>query len=271
MLLQLHHITDLYTIVDDIIPEEEKPKGGRPQILKNSELVTILIWNALTSKLKLIKDIYKNIKLYLKKEFLKVPKYVAFVYQCHRIIPLLISVLERLLRKDTKVRIMDSTMIPVCKLHRVNRYKVAKNLASYGKNHQGWHYGFKLHASIDSKGRFCGLSLTPASKHDAQEMPRLLNKHTKVAVGDGGYTASVMKKAIFEKYGTIVISPPHHKQKKKMMAWWQGLLLKMRPKIESVFDYLKEHLNLVTSFPRSVKGYLFHYVRILLGYQFMVS
>jgi hypothetical protein len=57
----------------------------------------------------------------------------------------------------------------------------------------------------------------------------------------------------------------------KLLAGWQLLLLRARPKIESVFDYLKNHLGLVTSFPRSAAGYLFHYLRILLAYQLMMT
>lgn len=51
------------------------------------------------------------------------------------------------------------------------------------------------------------------------------------------------------------------------MSGLQFLLLNMRSKIESTFDYLKEHMHLVSSFPRSVNGYAVHYLRTLLGYQ----
>ena len=54
-----------------------------------------------------------------------------------------------------------------------------------------------------------------------------------------------------------------------MLASWQQLLLQARPKIECSFDYLKEHLFLQSSFPRSVQGYALHYTRILLAYQLM--
>ncbi len=79
-----------------------------------------------------------------------------------------------------------------------------------------------------------------------------------------------MRRHVFEAYGTIVIAPPHPKQRKKMMTAWQHLFLKVRSKIESVFDFLKEHLQLVSSFLRSTRGYLLHYVRVLLGYQVMM-
>jgi hypothetical protein len=248
----------------------EKPSTGRPQLLSDSELITILIWNSLVVKQKTLKDIHKWMKMYHKQDFPRLPQYSAFVDHCHRITPLLMWFLEQQLLSDTPIVIVDSSMIPVCKLSRADNHKVAKNIAKFGKNHQGWHYGFKLHLAIDGKGKICNIALTGANIYDAQALPSLVNHRTKIAVGDGGYTASVMRKKIFEKYGTLVVAPPHYKQDKKLITWWQDLLLKARPKIESVFDYLKEHLHLVTSFPRSIKGYLFHYIRILLGYQIMV-
>lgn len=269
--LQKHHITDLYVWLDDHLPKVEKPNGGRPSCLTESELVTILVWNTMLVKQKTLKDIYKWVKLEYANEFPNLPCYENFIKQCHRILPLLIWTLNCLLDVKAPAKIMDSTMLEVCKLVRADMHKICRNIADFGKNHQGWHYGFKLHVSINSKGQFCGLVFTPASHNDAQQMPKILNEQTRVAVGDGGYTAQVMKKYIWETYGTLVVSPPHPKQNKKLLTYWQFKLLTIRPKIESVFDYLKEHLHLVTSFPRSVIGYLLHYVRILLGYQVMAT
>lgn len=268
--LQNHHIIDVYCLVDDILPEIPKPQGGRPAMLSDSEIVTILVWNTLVMKQKNLRDIHSWIKRYHGNDFPRFPQYSAFVDHCHRIAPQLLYLLESLLCGQQPLRIMDSTMLPVCKIYRADTHKVAKGIADFGKNHQGWHYGFKLHASIDLKGRLCGLALTPASFHDAQAMPKILNKHAKVAVGDTLYGARVMGRIIWKRYGTIIVAPPHPKQRKKLITAWQFHLLSIRPKIESVFDYLKEHLSLVSSFPRSVKGYLLHYVRILLGYQLMV-
>lgn len=205
------------------------------------------------------------------KEFPIIPSYANFIKHAHRALPKLVWSLNQLLDSTAPLRIMDSTMLPVCKLIRADSHKVASGIAAFGKNHQGWHYGFKLHMSVNHKGQLSGLVFTPANEADSQQMPKILNKSAKIAVGDGGYTASVMQRHIWETYGTVIISPPHPKQKKKLMALWQHELLKFRPKIESVFDYLKEHLHLVSSFPRSVMGYLVYYVRIVLGYQIMAS
>lgn len=270
--LESHHITDVYFWVDELLPKPLANKnGGRPVLLSKSELITILIWNTLVLRQKTMKDIHRSLQLYHKKDFSKIPSYQTFVRQCHEAVPLCLYLLKIMLADTAEVRIMDATMLPVCKLKRADSHKVAKTLAQFGKNHQGWHYGFKLHASINLQGQFCAIALTPANEHDAQAMPTLLNRHTKLAVGDTLYGARVMREKIWEKYGTIVIAPPHPKQKKKIISPWQFALLNLRSKIESVYDVLKEHLHLVTSFARSIKGYLFHYVRILLGYQILAS
>jgi hypothetical protein len=266
--LQPHHIVDLYCLVDELLPHSlPNPQGGAPKKLTDSELVTLLIWNVVVVKQKTLKDLWLWMVFYHKKDFPRMPKYRGFVTHCHRVLPQLIWLLQMLLCEEEAVRLMDATMLPVCKTKRADSHRVAAGLAAFGKNHQGWHFGFKLHTSIDPHGRLCGFIITPANVHDAQMMPWILNEHTDIAVGDTTYGASVMGRIIWDDYGTIIVAPPHPKQKKKLMTKWQYLLLRFRSKIESVFDYLKEHLHLVTSFPRSPQGYLLHYIRILLAYQ----
>lgn len=268
--LQKEHITDLFVWIDDLIPHEQA-HVGRPATLNSSEVVTILLWNIVSqTHQQTLKDIYEWTRLYHTSEFPELPHYTKFVDACHRTLPILYEMLARLLVTDAPLRFMDSTMIPVCKLIRADSHKVAKNIAQFGKNHQGWHFGFKLHTSVNPRGQLSGMACTPANIHDAQMMPYILNEHTQIAVGDTAYTARVMQQRLWKEYGTLIVSPPHPKQKKKIMTHWQHLLLTSRPKIESVFDYLKNHLHLVTSFPRSVNGYLLHYLRILLGYQLIV-
>lgn len=245
------------------------PNGGRPAALAPSEVVTMLVWNALVIRQKTLKELHTFIGMYHHHDFPKLPKYSTFIAHCHRALPLCITLLRGLLVETAPVRIMDATMLPVCKLHRADTHRVAGILAAFGKNHQGWHYGFKLHASIDLSGKFSAVAFTPANIHDAQVMAKLLNQNARLAVGDTLYGARVMREIMHARYGTIVIAPPHPKQRRTIAVPWQIEFLNLRPKIESVFDYLKEHLHIVTSFARSVTGYFVHYVRILLGYQIM--
>ena len=267
--LYLHHIVDLYYWVDALVPKLEEKRMGRPLLLADSEVVTALIWSTITLQQKTLKNAYDNLRRYHTSDFPTLPNYQTFVRRAHQTAPLLFELLCLLLSDQEAIRIMDATMLPVCKLHRAHDHKVAKDMARFGKNWQGWHYGLKLHASASLDGRLCGLALTGANVYDAQAMVKILNEHCKLAVGDTLSGARVMGEIIKNTYGTIIIAPPHPKQKKKVSAPWQIELLDQRSKIESVFDYLKEHLNLVSSFPRSVMGYIVHYVRILLSYQIM--
>lgn len=278
--LQRHHIVDVFTWVDDSLqlltqpPQDSSvttPLGGRPPALSTSDVLTIVIWDAVTEPHKTLKDVYRWVRREYLDCFPKLPSYQAFVVACHRVFPIMVQLLQSLLHYGAQLRFADSTMLPVCKLIRAQSHKVAKKSAAFGKNWQGWHYGFKLHASIDLHNNLTGICFTPADVYDAQRMETLIKGAAKVLVGDSHYGASVMRKRLWEQHGILVIAPPHYKQNKKLMTALQHLLLTLRPKIEATFDYLKEHMHLVSSFPRSVEGYFIHYVRMLLGYQVRVS
>lgn len=265
--LQKHHIVDLFVWVDDCLPKLPRTKGGRPSKLKDSELLAILIWDSLNEPHKTLKTVRSWIVRDYGDYFPHIPEYQNFVVHCHRLLPTMAWLLQTLLRYDADLRFADSTMLPVCKNHRADHHKVAQGVAAWGKNWQGWHYGFKLHASIDQNHNLTGIYFTPADGYDAQSMEQLVKGATKGLVGDSHYGASVMRKRLWKRYGILVVAPPHYKQRKQLMDGLQFLLLTMRPKIEATFDYLKEHMFLVSSFPRSVEGYFVHYLRTLLGYQ----
>lgn len=263
--LQQHHIVDLFVWVDDNLPKQIRP--GATSILGDSELLTILIWDGLNEPHRNLKSVYSWIERDYSEYFPKLPQYQNFVAHIHRLLPQMIWFLQSTLAANAPLRFADSTMLPVCKPIRADRHKVAKGVAQFGKNWQGWHYGFKLHAAIDHNNRLAAVVFTPASEHDNQHMEKLVNNQTGILVGDSHYGGSVMRKRLWKKYKTIVIAPPHHTQKKQLTTSWQMLLLHMRPKIEATFGKLKEQHFLVTSFPRSVRGYFVHYLRCLLGYQ----
>lgn len=268
--LIVNDITTLFVMVDDSMPPL-RHEAGRPCKLSESEIVTILLWCTLLMRFKEIKEIHSFIQRYHAHDFPDIPNYQNFVVHCHRVIPIMADLLTQSFDIEAALRFADSTMIPVCKLIRADHHKVAKGIADFGKNWQGWHFGFKLHASVNVQGKLCGIHFTPASHYDAQSLPHLVKGNAKIIIGDTHYGASVMRKYLWKKQGVFILAPPHPKQKKKIAALWQITLLKARPKIESVWDILKEHFHLVSSFPRSVIGYLFHYLRILLAYQLYSS
>ena len=267
--LRTHHILPLFVWVDDQLGFASK-RVGRRSVLRDSEVVTILAFNLLTVQQQTLRQIYDWVSQYHRAEFPVLPTYQNFVAHCHRLLPALNRLLDQLLQTQAALRFMDSTMLEVCQLVRRKWHRVARSVARTGHNWQGEHYGFKLHASVDNRGRLCAYTFTDALGHDSRMIPVLVNAHTQVAVGDTGYRSKPMHKHIRAVFGTFILTPPHYKQKKQLMAEWQRRLLRRRPKIETVFDYLKQHLHLQTSFPRSIRGYAVHYLRVLLGYQLLM-
>lgn len=266
-LLRAHHITKLVTVVDGFLPRAGvSPHGGRPIKLHQNEVIALLVFSSLTAPQRTLTGIYIWAQAYHYRHF-NLPAYSSWMRKCNQALPGMLRILDQLLVKDAPLRFIDSTMLPVCRLVRANRHKVAKGVAGFGKNHQGWWYGFKLHAACNARGQLAAIHFTPANESDSQQIPYLVNDATRVAVGDGGYTASVMSRRMWREHRTYILSPPHPTQKKKLLHQWQVLLLQARPKIECTFDYLKQHMLLVTSFPRSVAGYAVHYIRVLLSYQ----
>jgi hypothetical protein len=260
--LQKQYIVDVFVWVDDLVAQPVKP--GQKPVLKDSELLTILLWDGLTEPHKNLSRVYSWIEREYQDCFPRLPKYQNFVAHCHRLLPTLVWLLQALLASNAPLRLCDSTMLPVCRTVRADRHKVAKGIAAFGKNHQGWWYGFKLHAGVNQKGSFAALCFTPANEYDAQKLEQLVNQATKVVVGDSHYAASPMRKRLWKRYGIVVVA---NNRKRALMTEWQQILLAMRQKVEATFGKLKEQHFLVTSFPRSVAGYFVHYLRVLLGYQ----
>lgn len=269
--LRKHHILPLYVWVDDAVASagQTGKKAGRPSVLRDSEVITILVFNLLTCQQQTIRQIYDWVNQYHQNDFPHLPNYQNFLKHCHRVVPRLGYILDGLLESEAQLRFMDSTMLEVCKLVRRKFHRTARGYAHTGHNWQGEHYGFKLHASIDNNGRLCAYVFTTATVHDSRAIPKLVNEHTKVAVGDSGYRSAPLHRKVERAFGTFILTPPHYKQMKQVMTESQRKLLKRRPKIETVFDYLKQHLHMQTSFPRSMQGYALHYLRILLGYQLL--
>ena len=183
--ITIQDITTLYIVVDDCLPQQPR-NPGRPSALSDSEMITLLVWCTVLLRSRTIKDMYEFIKLYHQRDFPSLPDYSSFVRHCSRLNPLLSILLRNSLQQDTRIQFVDSTMLQVCKIVRANGHRVAKGAADFGKNHQGWHYGFKLHAMVNEKGQLCGFHFTPASFHDAQALPFLIRGTLKrIIVGDG--------------------------------------------------------------------------------------
>src|SRR5258708_7902842 len=126
--LRSHHILPLYVWVDDTLESPAK-RSGRRSVLRDSEVVTILVFNLLTVQQQTLRQIYDWVGQYHRAEFPQVPTYQNFVAHCHRLLPALHELLGGLLQTQATLRFMDSTMLEVCRLVRRQWHRVARGVA----------------------------------------------------------------------------------------------------------------------------------------------
>lgn len=128
--LQSHHIVDLFVVVDELVMEPVRPRGGRPKLARDAEIITLLIWNCLShTRQRTLKDVFRWALLYHHRDVPKLGTYGAFVAHCHRLLPDLLELLDRFL-VPAELQLVDSTKLPVCRNHRAGHYKVAAGLGS---------------------------------------------------------------------------------------------------------------------------------------------
>ena len=84
-------------------------------------------------------------------------------------------------------------------------------------------------------------------------------------MADAAYISAKLREKLLE-VGLLLLTPLR-KNMKGLASLEQTRLLKGRSIIETVFSVLEDRLGLVTSLPRSLDGYLAHYVLLLLAYQ----
>src|SRR3989339_1604224 len=124
--LYSYDITQLFIWVDETLPKQLGTRSvGRPRLLSDAEMVTILIWNVLMLKQKTWKDLHRFLVAYHRKEFPTLPKYNGFLVFCHRATGPCLKLLQRSLVSDAPLKFMDGTMLPVCKHKRADDHRVA--------------------------------------------------------------------------------------------------------------------------------------------------
>jgi hypothetical protein len=180
----------------------------------------------------------------------------------------------------SQLKFIDSTPIPVCKVCRSSRHQTMKGLASKKKSTTGWFYGLKLHLICDENYHLESLKFTTGRVDDREVLEEVREKikdtnfspktatnipDTKL-VADAGYV-STQEEGKFWQKGVYFLTATR-KNMHTLANLYQQKLMNMRSKVETVFSSLKDKYQLITSIPRSINGYLAHYIRSLFGYVF---
>lgn len=231
----------------------EHPKGRKPK-LTNVEGVTCAI-------LKQKQNIETKKSLF---QIVEPPcKYNAFVCAINRAgkyLAHIITVVMKLLRKDAcTLKFTDSTDIPVCLYKNAGNHRTMEAFSGFSKTGKGSFYGLKLHLSADLEGRVLALKLSPGNSNDRAIFLKMNKTLKGLFVADAGYLGQEFTRDFFSEGEHAVITAVRSNMKKLATAW-QIKLLNLRMRVEIHFRMLKCIYGLVTSFPRSVNGYVTHYL-----------
>jgi hypothetical protein len=112
----------------------------------------------------------------------------------------------------TKVYVVDSKPIPVCKEVRHGRVRLLRDDGAYfGKNSVGWYFGFKLHVLMHKNGTILHVLLTSASVSDKdRNIVCLLCSDLEggLVLGDEGYRSQNLRALLKKETGTTLFTPP---------------------------------------------------------------
>ncbi len=271
-------ITELFCFVDDfakgiakeVISHQLKNNKSlrrptRTPGLTDSEIMTILLMFQ-ESPCRNFKFFYKSYLQLYHSEFPKMPCYDRFLTLMPRVLHLLVFFLYCLFSPGKGVAYVDATSLAVCHPKRIYRNKVFKGLASLGKTTKGWFFGFKLHVIITPQGDLMRVKLTGGNVDDRKVIPQMTQGLTGLLFGDKGYIANELFLKLYRR-GLKLVTGIKKTMKNMLMDWNEKVLLRKRSLIETVFDYLKNKLQLEHTRHRSPFNMFVHLVSTLITYQ----
>ena len=113
----------------------------------------------------------------------------------------------------------------------------------------------KIHALADAKGRLLAILLTGGEAHDCPVAERLIHraKPAKRMLGDKAYDSAELREELHER-GTRPVIPNRCNRTKPFS--FSKRLYKLRWRIESAFNRLKDFRRIATRYDRLARNYL---------------
>lgn len=269
-------ITELYCIIDDftkLYNEYEKQKllpsnRKRHQACKMSlsEMLTIMVMFH-TSYSKNFKYFYKSYIEYLYKEDFTSMSYTRFVSLMPRLLMPFTILLHMLSGQATGVYFIDSPTIEVCNNKRRYKNKVFAGMAKASKSTMGYFYGFKLHIVINDKGELIALQITKGNVDDRVPVLQLTKGLEGLLLADKGYIKQNLFIELYNR-GLKIIHGLKKNMANKLLNLEEKILLRKRSIIETVFDYLKNKMEIVHTRHRSPINAFVHIISTLVAHSF---
>jgi hypothetical protein len=260
--LTIYHTlkTSVSHIFQTLKLNDREHSNGRKPKLTNSEAVTCAI---LKQKQNIVtkKSLWEILEPNL--------SYQKFVDALNRVAPYLARITAALLslaQKDTHlIKFTDATDIPVCLNKNARHHKTMDMLAGWSKTGKGSFYGLKLHLSADLKGKILALKFTHGNSDDHTIFKKMNEKLRGLFIADAGYVSKNLERDFFIEHERMLITATR-KNMRKLTTTAHIAFLNLRMRVEIHFRVLKLCYGLVTSFPRSIDGYLAHYLSSICAY-----
>lgn len=276
-------IVELYVTIDDFcklfVPKYLKLlKNGkhirrvRSGMLSVSEtLLIILLFQQ--SGYACFKWYYTNeVQTEYQEYFKKLPSYNRFVELMPNCLPILYRMVNYLLYRNrhnsTGVEYIDSTKLGVCHNKRIGSNKVFAGIAEIGKSTMGWFFGFKLHISCDISGNLTSMAFTKGNADDRSPVLKLMKGFKGKLFADKGYISKKLSEQLSDLGITLITTARSNMKSKFILAnIFDVVMHKKRSIIESIFNILKNKLQLCHSRHRSIANFVVHLVSVITGYQ----
>src|SRR5437763_15818693 len=155
---------------------------------------------------------------------------------------------ERAIRRHADDRLHPRQSAPLGSGRKRGEQKQAVGRSRGGRN-------TKIHALADAKGRLLAILLTGGEAHDCPVAERLICrvKPSKRIIGDKAYDSAELR-AQLDQRGTNPIIP--HRCNRKQPFTFSRRLYKLRWRIESAFNRLKDFRRIATRYDRLARNYL---------------
>lgn len=179
--------------------------------------------------------------------------------------------------EKSKIRILDTTPVPLLKMSRARNRKIFtdKRQAAIGycAAQQTHYFGLKLNLFINKEGVPCRHELKPANKSDIRCLEEILVDNQEpsdiVLVADKGYISD-FDKSWFKQCWRIALITPYRRNQKRQNTKKERKLLRNRKIVETVIGQLKDQMGLEKLRAKTYQGVKSRIDSIIFTYLFGV-
>lgn len=227
-------------------------------------MITVVI-DFYLSPCKDFKNYYLYYLPYEYKGYFNLPCYSRIVQLWPGLIMPLSIMLQLLRGEDTGIYFIDSTKLSICHAKRTSSNRVFGKIAKVGMSSYGWFMGFKLHLIINHKVEIIAVKITKANRADLSVLESITKKITGKLFGDQAYMCKPLWFKLYSR-NLRMITNIRKDMKNYLLELEDKTMLWKRALIESVFNILKNRMNLEHTRHRSPVDFLVHILVCVTSY-----